>query len=150
MRLNALDLRHLRYFVAVAETLHFGRAARQLNISQPPLSQQIQALEAHLGVPLFERTKRRVALTSAGVYLLPEAQRILRDVVRIAEQTQEASQGLTGHLRIGFNFSAPLHPVTSKLLQKFRLQYPRIKLELVLHERPTVWQMVDLKAAGSK
>jgi len=146
MRINAIDLRQLRYFVAVAEELHFGRAARRLNLSQPPLSQQIMALEEHLGVMLFQRTKRHVALTPAGQHLLPEARRILRDMERIAEQTKEAQKGLTGHLRIGANFSAPLHPFTSRLLQRFRQHYPQIGIELVLHERPNLLQLVDIQA----
>ncbi len=104
MRINVIDFRQLRYFVCVAEELHFGRAAKRLNMSQPPLSQQIKALEAHLGVVLFQRTQRHVELTPAGDYLLPEARRILKDVSRVAEQTKQAEAGLTGHLRIGSIF----------------------------------------------
>ncbi len=146
MRINAIDLRQLRYFIAVAEELHFGRAARRLNMSQPPLSQQIMALEEHLDVMLFQRTKRHVALTPAGLHLLPEARRILRDMERLAEQTREAQRGLTGHLRIGANFSAPMHPFTSRLLQRFQQHYPHIGIELVLYELPSILQLVDIQA----
>jgi len=146
MHINAIDLRQLRYFVAVAEELHFGRAARRLNLSQPPLSLQIKALEDHLGVMLLRRTKRHVSLTAAGQHLLPEARRLLRDVERIAEQTREAKRGVTGVLRLGVNFSAPLHPLTGKLLRQFRQAYPQVGVELVLHERPNLLQLVDIRA----
>src|SRR4051812_37728862 len=132
MRINAIDLRQLRYFVSVAEELLFGRAAKKLNISQPPLSQQIKALENHLGVTLFHRTQRKVELTAAGAYLLPEAQRILQEMARVAGQTQRTEAGLSGYLRIGVNFSAPLHPFTPKLLEKFHKLYPDVHVELVL------------------
>lgn len=147
MRINAVDLRQLRYFVCVAEELHFGRAARRLNMSQPPLSQQIKALENHLGVVLFRRTQRVVELTPAGNFLLPEARRILHDMGRVAEQTRQAESGLTGHLRIGVNFSAPLHPFTPKLLQKFHKAYPHVRVELVLHEQANALQLADIAAA---
>jgi DNA-binding transcriptional LysR family regulator len=147
MRINAVDLRQLRYFVHVAEELHFGRAAKRLNISQPPLSQQIKALENFLGVMLFRRTQRKVELTAAGKYLLPEAQRILQDMARVAEQTKKAEVGLTGRLRIGMNFSAPLHPFTSKLLQKFHKLYPHVRMELVLHEKSEPLQRTDMQGA---
>lgn len=146
MNINAVDLRQLRYFVAVAEELHFGRAARRLNLSQPPLSQQIKALECFLGIELLRRTNRHVELTPAGHYFLPEAKRILQDVVRVAEKTKYAEAGLTGHLRVGVNFSAPFHPFTSKLLQRFRAHYPHIQTELVLHERPNVLQLADIRS----
>jgi len=147
MNINAIDLRQLRYFVAVAEELHFGRAARRLNISQPPLSQQIKALEHFLGVELFWRSNRRVELTPAGNYLLPEARRLLSDMALIANGTKRAEAGLTGRLRIGVHFSAPFHPITAQLLQKFRTKYPHIQIELVLHERPNLLQLVDLGTA---
>ena len=147
MNINSVDLKHLRYFVCVAEELHFGRAARRLNMSQPPLSQQIMALEEHLGVMLFKRTQRHVELTSAGEFLLPEARQLLHDMNRIAEQTRQAESGLTGHLRIGQNFSSPFHPFTTKLLHEFHTQFPFIKVELVLHEKANILQLTDIQTA---
>ncbi len=147
MNINAIDLRQLRYFVCVAEELHFGRAAKRLHMSQPPLSQQIKALEQHVGVSLFRRTQRHVELTSAGQYLLPEARRILHDMARVAEQTRQAESGLTGHLRIGVNYSAPLHPLTPRLLQGFNRLYPHVMVELALHEQANVLQLADIKSA---
>lgn len=147
MHINQIDLKHLRYFMAVAEELHFGRAARRLNMSQPPLSQQIMAIEDILGVMLFKRTQRHVELTPAGEYLLPEARRLLHDMERIATQTKEAESGLIGHLRIGQNFSSPFHPFTTKLLHEFHKAYPYIKVELVLHEQGNILQLTDLQTA---
>lgn len=144
MNINAIDLRQLRYFIAVAEELHFGRAAKRLNLSQPPLSQQIMALETYLGVTLFKRTSRHVELTAAGAHFLPEARRLVREVAQAAERTKQIEAGLIGHLRIGFNFSAPLHPFTAKLLKRFRVRFPQIQLELVVHEPSNILQLVDI------
>ncbi|MGH8714280.1 MAG: LysR family transcriptional regulator, partial [Casimicrobiaceae bacterium] len=96
------ELRRLRYFVAVAETLHFGRAAARLQMSQPPLSRQIQQLERELGTPLFRRSKRRVELTDAGAWLLGEAHGLLAQVERLAAMAQRAAAGETGRLTLGF------------------------------------------------
>ena len=96
------ELRQLRYFVAVAEEMHFGRAARRLHMTQPPLSQAIQALEAQLGTPLFSRTRRSVALTAAGQTLLPEVQRLLQQVEGLAGLAQSAAAGESGRLSIAF------------------------------------------------
>ncbi|WP_146069745.1 LysR family transcriptional regulator, partial [Arthrobacter sp. B0490] len=100
-----MELRHLRYFVAVAEELHFGRAAELLRISQPPLSQQIQALEQELGVRLFDRTNRRVSLTDAGRLFLDETRRTLAQVDKSVDVVRRAEQGEIGELQVGFTSS---------------------------------------------
>jgi DNA-binding transcriptional LysR family regulator len=102
-----MELRGLRYFLAVAQELHFGRAALRLHISQPPLTQHIKKLEADLGVLLFDRTKRSVKLTAAGAALLVEAQRVLVDVEGLRRVVRVAESGETGLLRAGFMSSAP-------------------------------------------
>ena len=145
MNINAVDLRQLRYFVTVAEELHFGRAAKRLFMSQPPLSQQIKALEGFLGVELFWRTRRKVELTPAGAYLLPEARRLLREMGRIAMATKEAEAGLHSVLRVGLNFSAPFHPFTATLLERFHVDCPQVKVEVVLHDKPNLLQLVDIQ-----
>ncbi len=101
-----MNLRHLRYFVAVAEELHFGRAAKRLNMAQPPLSQQIRGLERHLGVDLFERTSRRVELTRHGILFLEEARAMLRQAQRMEDLMHAASRGFAGKIGIGFVHSA--------------------------------------------
>ncbi|EJV9559245.1 LysR family transcriptional regulator, partial [Cronobacter sakazakii] len=101
-----IELRHLRYFVAVAEELHFGRAAARLNISQPPLSQQIQALEAQTGARLLARTNRSVTLTAAGRQFLADSRQILSEVEAAAVRAARLHNGETGELRIGFTSSA--------------------------------------------
>src|SRR5581483_10548889 len=97
-----MELRHLHYFVAVAEELHFGRAATRLHIAQPPLSQQIRQLEAELGVRLFERTRRRVALTHAGAVYLADVRRVLADLEAAGQRARLAEQGQVGWLALGF------------------------------------------------
>ena|SRR5581483_9367535 len=125
-----MELRHLRYFVVLAEELHFSRAAQRLGISQPPLSQQIRALEADLKAPLFERTNRRVELTEAGRALLVEARATLDQAERAAAVVGQAQRGQVGELRIGFAPSAPLiAPFTATLLA-FRKAAPGVRLVL--------------------
>src|SRR5581483_8041363 len=101
-----MELRHLRYFVAVAEELHFARAAERLNIAQPPLSKQIRQLEEELGVQLLERTTRSVSLTSAGRVFLEEARRALGQVERATTLARQAQRGEVGELLVGFITSA--------------------------------------------
>ena len=99
---SGFELRHLRYFVAVAEELHFGRAARALNISQPPLSRQIQDLERNVGTQLLNRSAKSVTLTEAGKVFLSESKRILAQVYRSVDTVRRATAGETGRLEIGF------------------------------------------------
>jgi DNA-binding transcriptional LysR family regulator len=106
-----MDIRSLRYFLAVAEELHFGRAAAKLHISQPPLTLQIQNLETRLGARLFDRNQRRVRLTPAGSALVDEARRILGQIEDAARVVKRAQSGDTGRLRVGFLSSAMLTPV---------------------------------------
>lgn len=105
------------------------------------------ALEEHLGVMLFKRTQRHVELTAAGEFLLPEARQLLLEMSRIAQQTKQVESGLTGHLRIGQNFSSPFHPFTTHLLHEFHTQFPFIKVELVLHEKANILQLADIQTA---
>lgn len=125
-----MDLRHLRYFLYVAEEMHFGRAAQRLGISQPPLSQQIRALEEELGVQLFERTSRRVSLTPAGQALLPQAREALAQMERAAEAARQAHRGEIGRLGLGFTASAPFVPRVADALYAFRQSHPRVELAL--------------------
>src|SRR5258705_3592282 len=99
--ITRMDLRHLRYFVMVAEERHFTRAAERLGIGQPPLSVQIQRLEREIGVPLFRRLSRGVELTEAGALLLDNTRQILAQVERALADVQRLSRGETGHLRVG-------------------------------------------------
>lgn len=125
-----MELRHLRYFVAVAEELHFGRAAELLRISQPPLSQQIQALEAELGVRLFDRTNRRVSLTDAGRLFLEETRRTLAQVDKSVDVVRRANQGEIGELQIGFTSSAPFTSILPRAILAFREAFPAVHLAL--------------------
>jgi DNA-binding transcriptional LysR family regulator len=135
-----IELRHLRYFVAVAEDLHFGKAANRLGISQPPLSQQILALEREIGARLFERSNRRVELTNAGKLFLKEALEILCKVERAAALAQRIHQGQVGEVKIGFFGSAPFVEEFQRLVFDFLKQHPHVNL--VLQEMPT-YQQVD-------
>ncbi len=124
-----MELRHLRYFVAVAEELNFRRAAEKLRIAQPPLSAQIRTLEHELGVRLFERTTRSVRMTHAGRVFLEEARGVLSASAQAEQRAREAGQGLTGTLRIGM-----IAPVANAwlagILRGFRKQFPGVQLSL--------------------
>jgi DNA-binding transcriptional LysR family regulator len=137
-----MDLRRLRYFVATSEELHFGRAAKRLGMSQPPLSMQIRALERELGVTLFDRDRRNVALTAAGDVLLRETRRILAALDHAKLVTQRAAQGLHGALSVGFITPAE-YSFLPRLVRTFRQQYPGVTLQL--REAMTDTQIEDLK-----
>lgn len=129
-----MELRHLRYFVAVAEERHMTRAAVRLGIQQPPLSVQIRALETELGVSLFVRGARGVELTAAGRIFLKDVEAILGSVGRAAERVREAARGGVGRLSVGFTTSAVLHPMVPRMIQAFRQAYGEVELDL--HEAP--------------
>jgi DNA-binding transcriptional LysR family regulator len=139
-----VELRQLRYFVAVAEEMHFGRAARRLHMTQPPLSQAIQALEAQLGTPLFSRTRRSVALTAAGQTLLPEVQRLLQQVEGLASLAQSAAAGESGRLSIAFVPMAD-YSVLPTALREFRAALPSVHLDL---QEATTDVQIELLASG--
>jgi DNA-binding transcriptional LysR family regulator len=124
-----VELRHLRYFVAVAEERHFGRAAERLHIAQPPLSQQIRRLEAELGAPLLHRTTRRVELSPAGEVLLPRAREILAAVDAATHDARRAARGEYGSLAIGFTGSAT-YAMLPALATALRTALPGVALDL--------------------
>jgi DNA-binding transcriptional LysR family regulator len=133
-----MELRHLRYFVAVAEELHFGRAAERLFIVQPALSKQIASLEKELGVALFLRTKRHVEMTSAGASLLEDARQVLAQAEGAKLRAQLASRGEVGLLEVGF-VAPVLYDLLPHMLRAFRAQFPEVRLSLhELHSREVV------------
>jgi DNA-binding transcriptional LysR family regulator len=138
-----MDVRQLRYFVAVAEELHFRRAAERLHLSQPALSQQIRALEATLEVPLFFRNRRRVELTAAGEAFLQDARRLLVAWDAAAASARRVHEGRAGRLRIGFVGSALLS-IVPDVVQRFRAARPDVEVDL--RERSTVDQLRALRA----
>ena len=125
-----MELRHLHYFIAVAEELHFSRAAKKLFIAQPPLSQQIQRLEKELGVQLFLRSKRHVELTPAGKVFLEEARNTIVQAERSIQAARRAARGEIGRLTVGFVGSAA-YRIIPKMLPGFQQQYPHIQLTLL-------------------
>ncbi len=145
MNINGeIELRHLRYFLAVAEELHFGQAARRLHIAQPPLSQQIRQLERMLGHSLFVRTSRSVELTPAGEVLKERARRTLAKVQEDVEAVQSVGRGEDGSLTVGFVESAILSRLPA-VLRRYRSAYPKVQLRL--HEFHTQ-QLVDALRNG--
>ena len=125
-----MELRHLRYFIAVAEEGHVTRAAARLGIQQPPLSQQIRALERELDVQLFRRKPRGVELTDAGVTFLDRARTLLEDVDRACASTKRTARGEQGRVVVGFTSSAPFHPFIPRVLRTFREMSPLVSLAL--------------------
>jgi len=136
-----IELRQLRYFATVAEELHFGRAARRLHMTQPPLSQTIMALEEMLGAPLFERNRRGVTLTAAGEALLPEARRLLEQSAGLPALVQRAASGASGRLSLAFVSSAD-YSVLPPTLQAYRAEFPQV--EITLKEATSDLQLDDL------
>lgn len=125
-----MELRHLRYFLTVAEEGHFGRAAERLHIVQPALSMQVRALEAELGTALFERTSRRVVLTEAGVLFRVEAERTIQQATRAKDVAQRAARGEVGTVRIGFVGNAAFAGKLATDVSSFKLACPEVDLEL--------------------
>jgi DNA-binding transcriptional LysR family regulator len=139
---DAIELRHLRYFLAVAETLHFGRAATRLGMAQPPLSQQIKRLEALVGAPLFERTTRGVSLTAAGTMLRERATATMARLADDLEQTRRVARGEEGRLTVGFSGSVMFTELPAAI-QQYRRAYPRVEVQL-----REMWTSEQLMALG--
>jgi len=136
-----IELRHLRYFLAVSETLHFGRAAERLAMAQPPLSQQIRNLERNLGFPLFDRTTRGVKLTKVGHFFLDRARSTLAKIGDDVEMARRLGRGQEGVLTVGFSGSV-MFTILPKAIGRYRRGYPAV--EFRLRELPTAEQTVAL------
>lgn len=136
-----MEFRHLRYFLVLAEELHFGRAAQRLAITQPPLSLNIQQLEASVGAQLFTRNSRGVQLTAAGQAFVPAARSLLDQAGLAAREAREVSQGMLGSLQIGFAGTV-LYRGLPQILKGFSVDHP--KLRLVLRELSSSDQLIDL------
>ncbi|MGD0716349.1 MAG: LysR family transcriptional regulator [Gaiellaceae bacterium] len=137
-----MELRRLRYFIAVAEELHFGRAAERLHMAQPPLSQQVKALEAELGVQLLQRNRRRVELTDSGRLLLEEGSLLLAHAANVEELLRRSGTGEVGRLALGY-FGSVTYDLLPAVLQAFRVRFPNIALQL--QELSTADQVVALR-----
>ena len=125
-----MELRHLRYFLAVAEELNFTRAATRVGIGQPPLSQQIRALEQEVGAALFRRLPQGAELTEAGQALLPEARETLAQAERAMRHARRGARGELGRLRLGFTSSAAFNGIMAAAVSAFRRAYPDVDLSL--------------------
>ncbi|HTH36155.1 MAG TPA: LysR family transcriptional regulator [Xanthobacteraceae bacterium] len=125
-----MELRHLRYFVAVAEEQHVTRAAERLGMQQPPLSQQIRILERELDVQLFRRLPRGVALTAAGVAFLADARAILAQLDHAVATAKRTARGEQGRIAVGFTSSAPFNPFVPRVIRVYREAFPLVALTL--------------------
>jgi DNA-binding transcriptional LysR family regulator len=125
-----MELRHLRYFLALAEELSFTRASERVGIAQPPFSQQIRALEQEMGVRLVDRTPRRVVLTEAGTVFAERVRFILSRIGEAVVVTQQIGRGLSGHICVGFTESGCFHPAVTRTLLEFRRAYPALHVTL--------------------
>ena len=142
--MNGIDhvqLRQLECFIAVAQELHFGRAALLLNMTQPPLSQQIQRLETEIGVQLLRRSKRHVELTAAGQVFLDEIRPIFKNLQKAIDATKRAEMGLTGRLNVGFVGSA-IFDLLPRIIREYGQRVPQV--DIVLHELATGFQVEAL------
>jgi DNA-binding transcriptional LysR family regulator len=142
---NAVELRHLRYFVAVAEEGSVTKAARRLNMQQPPLSQQIRALETELGVRLFDRVAKRVMLNAAGRQFLDDARHTLDSAAAAVTRVQRFERGERGRVACGFTSSASLHHLAPRLIRAFREAYPLATLDVEERETFELLSGVDQK-----
>jgi len=136
-----MEFRHLRYFLMLAEELHFGRAARRLSISQPPLSLNIQQLEASIGAKLFTRSSKQVALTAAGQAFVPAARALLDQAAQAAGHARDVGQGMAGSLAIGFS-GTMLYSGLPVILERFQAEHPLLRL--TLKELSSSEQLVEL------
>jgi DNA-binding transcriptional LysR family regulator len=136
-----MELRHLRYFQAVAEELSFSKAARRLRVAQPALSRAVKDLETQLGVELLTRSRRGVALTEAGAVLLDETAILMQRVDHLVGRVQRTAAGEEGELRLGY-IGAPTHAFLGRLLREFHERFPRVSIILEERTPERVWEMV--------
>ncbi len=136
-----MEFRHLRYFLVLAEELHFGRAARRLSMSQPPLSLNIQQLEASIGARLFTRNSKQVALTAAGLAFVPAARALLEQAAQSASHARDVGQGMAGSLSIGFA-GTMLYSGLPEILASFQAGHPLLRL--MLRELSSSEQLIEL------
>jgi DNA-binding transcriptional LysR family regulator len=136
-----MELRHLRYFQAVAEELNFSRAAKRLRVAQPALSRAVKQLEHALGAQVLERTRHRVRLTPAGAVLLRDTGQLLEQVEEVARRVRRTASGEEGELRLGY-IGPPTQPFLGRLLLDYRRRYPRVSIHLEERTPERVWEMV--------
>src|SRR5688572_13876864 len=136
-----MELRHLRYFQAVAEDLSFSRAARRLRVAQPALSRAVKQLEAALGAAVLERTRHHVRLTPAGSVLLRETVLLLQQLEDSVRRVRRTAAGEEGELRLGY-IGPPTQPFLGRLLREYRRRYPRVTIHLEERTPERVWEMV--------
>lgn len=141
-----MELRHLRYFLVVAEERNFTRAAERLGMQQPPLSQQIRLLEGELGFALFRRHPKGAELTAGGRAFVAEASAILASLERAGQRARRVALGMEGTLSVGFTTSAAAHPLTPAVIRAYREAYPEVDLDL---SEGNAAELTDAVAAGN-
>jgi len=140
-----MELRHLRYFIAIAEEENFRRAADKLHVSQSPLSRQMQQLEEEIGAELFEASGRGIKLTPAGRLFLQKAKMILASVDAAAKEARETAEGRIGTITIGFEGGASLFGTVSTLISRFRMRAPRVNVEFLAMSSAQQWEALDFR-----